>query len=260
MKKLFIIILIIGFFLPESFCISICSSHNRNYVCNFDPHGEWVVFKYMPAAISEITDEEAKAFIGNTVVLDLNFAVIFNDTCNRPTFNFKTVNSNLYFFSNNRKDKETLNIKQDSIMIMEVGCGNIPKYFSEASPEFSYDFIVLGNESMIFNYKGIYFFLKKAIDVRNVFNLSGTGKFEKKITLPSESTLIKIEYDFYEFPNQLIIENSDGCILFKTDMTSTKKAKHHFLKIDQNIVNTVIKIEVLEPEMNSRWKITLTLI
>jgi hypothetical protein len=126
-------------------------------------YGDWKITKFTAGSISEITEEDAQKYVGQIITLKAGLAVINSDTCNQPYFKTSIQSSDKYFYENNRVDKATLKIKQDSIQVVEIGCKNRPKYSNENSPNFLYDFIVIDNNLMIVSFKGFYFYLERVM-------------------------------------------------------------------------------------------------
>jgi hypothetical protein len=126
-------------------------------------YGDWKITKFTAGTISEITEKDAQKYVGQIVTLKPGFVIINSDTCNQPYFKTSIQNSDKYFYDNNRVDKATLKIKQDSIKLMEVGCKVPPKYSNENSSNFLYDFIVIDNNIMIVSFKGFYFYLEREL-------------------------------------------------------------------------------------------------
>jgi len=126
-------------------------------------NGVWKITRFTAGSISEITDDDAQKYVGQTITLRPDIAIINNDTCSQPYFKMSTQNSDKYFYTNNRIDKAALKIKQDSIQVIEMSCKGNPKYSNENSPNFLYDFIVVENNLMIVSFKGIYFYLEREL-------------------------------------------------------------------------------------------------
>ncbi|MDE3211937.1 MAG: hypothetical protein KGM98_01785, partial [Bacteroidota bacterium] len=118
---------------------------------------------YKGGFISAITDQDAKKYIGLIITLKPGLVAINRDTCMHPYFKISVQNSNDFFYANDRIDKSILKINRDSINAVEIGCKDHPKYSSENSPNFLYNLIVINNNLMIINIKGIYFYLKRVL-------------------------------------------------------------------------------------------------
>jgi hypothetical protein len=150
-----------------SFCNNRNSDHQSSQASvskdSLALYGDWKITGFTAGAISEITEEDAQKYVGQTITLKPGLAVINSDTCNQPYFKTSIQNSDRYFYENNRIDKATLKIKQDSIQVMEIGCKSSPKYSNENSSNFLYDFIVIDNNSLIVSFKGFYFYLERVM-------------------------------------------------------------------------------------------------
>lgn len=151
--------------------VSFCNNRNSHYEnkpasTSKDSillYGDWKITRFTAGYLSEITEEDAKKYIGQIITLRPSVAAIHGDTCTRPYFKISTQSSDKYFYENNRVDKSSLKINQDSILVMEMGCKENPKYSNEYSPNFLYDFIVIENNLMIVSFKGFYFYLEREL-------------------------------------------------------------------------------------------------
>ncbi len=150
-----------------SFCNTRNSSHRSSEASipkdSLVLYGDWKITRFTAGSISEITEDDAQKYVGQRITLKPNLAVINGDTCNQPYFKTSIQSSDKYFYENNRIDKATLKIKQDSIQITEMGCKGNPKYSNENSSNFLYDFIVVENNLMIVSFKGFYFYLEREL-------------------------------------------------------------------------------------------------
>jgi hypothetical protein len=151
-----------------SFCNNRKTGHESRYASipkdSLILYGDWSITEFTPGSISEITEEDARKYIGQKITLKPNLTVINGDTCNKPYFKTSIQSSDKYFYANNRIDKATLKIKQDSIQVMEMGCESNPKYSSEKSTNFLYDFIIVDHDLMIVSFKGFYFSLERVME------------------------------------------------------------------------------------------------
>jgi hypothetical protein len=138
-----------------------CNNHNIKKEDTLPIFGDWQIYKFSPGYISEITDEEAKKYLTNEVILESNRAIVVYDTCYSPLFKSRIENSDKFFTQNYRMNKKVLNIRSDSIKIFSLDCKDNPKYYSENSPNFSYDFILINRNLMIVGFKGFIFYLER---------------------------------------------------------------------------------------------------
>lgn len=162
------ILIIISILLTTvSFCNNRNNSHESSEASipkdSLVLYGDWKIIKFTAGSISEITEEDARKYIGQIIILKPGLAVVSSDTCNQPYFKTSIQSSDKYFYENNRIDKATLKIKQDSIQVMKIGCKSPPKYSNENSSNFLYDFIVIDNNLMIVSFKGFYFYLERVM-------------------------------------------------------------------------------------------------
>ncbi len=90
---------------------------------------------------------------------------------------------------------------------------------------------------------------------------NGTGNFKQKIDLNSCNAVVKIDYNFYQVADRIILEGADGNILFSTEMESTTGIK----SITTDIKLTAreqcyfyLKVESSQKE-KSKWELKVTL-
>src|SRR5687768_5451735 len=110
MSRLLIVSLIL--FITVSFCQNRKSSHTsiqdtipKDSLILF---GDWKITRFTAGYVSEILEEDAQRYVGQTIAIKAGLAVINGDTCNKPYFKTSIYNSNKYFYENNRADKSTL--------------------------------------------------------------------------------------------------------------------------------------------------------
>ena len=91
----------------------------------------------------------------------------------------------------------------------------------------------------------------KEIDNIKSQNYSGKGSMTNEQSLTGKESTIKLNYDFYGEPDQLIIENQNGRELFKTEKLATNGIKTTTVKIN-SVTKLVFKIKSEQP--NSKWR------
>ena len=87
-------------------------------------------------------------------------------------------------------------------------------------------------------------------------NYTGTGTTTKELSLSGKETAIKLSYEFYKEPDQLIIEDQNGKQLYKTEMIATNEAQKTTVSLN-GVVKLVFKIKSEQP--NSKWRFKVEL-
>ncbi|NCP61508.1 MAG: hypothetical protein GW839_14620 [Flavobacteriales bacterium] len=83
---------------------------------------------------------------------------------------------------------------------------------------------------------------------------TGTGNQLKEILLSGYETVLKLSYEFYKEPDQLILEDKSGKVLFNTDRIATSKRKTIEIPL-KGVTKLVFKIS--NEQNNSKWKINV---
>lgn len=101
--------------------------------------------------------------------------------------------------------------------------------------------------------------IEKYIRIDNYIEIhkaySGVSQVIEEIAISKRKyTTITLSYDFYREPDQLIVEDQQGNILFKTEMTGTerKQVKEIDLSNNRNIEKLFFKINT--GKTTSKWK------
>lgn len=97
---------------------------------------------------------------------------------------------------------------------------------------------------------------EKARDGNKIEDYSGTGNTVKELQLTGKVTSIKLSYEFYKEPDQLIIEDQNGKQLFKTEMTATNGMQSTTVPLN-GVSKLVFKINSEQP--NSKWRFKVEL-
>lgn len=91
----------------------------------------------------------------------------------------------------------------------------------------------------------------KTEKVKIVKDYSGTGSSTKELSLTGKETALKLSYEFYKEPDQLIVEDQNGKQLFKTEMTATNGMQTATVPLN-GVSKLVFKINSEQP--NSKWR------
>ncbi len=83
-------------------------------------------------------------------------------------------------------------------------------------------------------------------------DFTGTGSQVKEILLSGYETELKLSYEFYKEPDELIIEDRSGKVLFTTNMVSTSERKTMELSL-RGVTKLAFKIR--NERTSSKWKI-----
>jgi len=85
---------------------------------------------------------------------------------------------------------------------------------------------------------------------------SGTGSTTKELLLTGKVTAIKLSYEFYKEPDQLIVEDQNGKQLFKTEMTATNGVQTTTVPLN-GVSKLIFKVNSEQP--NSKWRFKVEL-
>jgi hypothetical protein len=154
--KVFPLIIIIPFFYQ---CITIIPNQTSN--ASYNIYGEWRIKSFFSANISAITDQDAEKFVDQIIRFNKDNAVIFSDTCNKPTYNLHRENAVIYISKEYRVNPKLFNLKEDSISIITIECKEQPHYHNEDASNFYYDVIFINKSTAVITYQGFFFFIEK---------------------------------------------------------------------------------------------------
>ncbi len=129
------------------------------------------------------------------------------------------------------------------INLIDFGCG------------YDLSILYLKQDTLILNYlAGVTIFLTKMSN--DVQDYSGTGSTTKELPLTGKVTAVKLSYEFYKEPDQLIIEDQNGKQLFKTEMIATNGVQ--LTTVPLNGVRKLI-FNVNSEQPNSKWRFKVEL-
>jgi len=227
-------------------------------------YGTWKVDKFysVPNCITEadnyMTPAQAKTYLKKTISIQKSNAIIFNNDCSTVNYHASRENAFEYFHSNYRMvansitgngtrglHKEILGIKVDSIDLVEMQCN-----------ELYYDLIALNNEELILVYKSTFFFLRRVENKTQGVSYKGTGSTTKELSLTGNETVLKLSYEFFKDPDQLVIEDQSGKELFKTERLATKGINSTSVKLS-GVTKLIFKVKSEQP--NSLWRFKVEL-
>lgn len=83
----------------------------------------------------------------------------------------------------------------------------------------------------------------------------GNGTLTKELTLSGKETLLKLSYEFYKEPDEIIVYDQNGNELHRTGMRATTKEVAETIII-YNVTKLVFRIE--SKTTNSKWKFLIT--
>jgi len=95
---------------------------------------------------------------------------------------------------------------------------------------------------------------EKISDGSKVENYSGSGSTTKKLQLTGKETALKLSYEFYKEPDELIIYDQNGKELHRTSMRVTTKNETVTINLS-GIIKLIFKIE--SKDMTSKWKFSV---
>jgi hypothetical protein len=97
---------------------------------------------------------------------------------------------------------------------------------------------------------------EKTHDDNKVEDYRGIGGTVKELHLNGKVTSIKLSYEFYKEPDQLIVEDQNGKQLFKTGMTATHRMQSTTVPLN-GVSKLFFKINSEQP--NSKWRFKVEL-
>jgi len=219
---------------------------------NNDFFGKWVIYKYVGGNISALSETDAKAYIDREFEFQSNYALINNIKFDDPKYEFRTEQALDYLFYNYKINKNHIGINDDEVEIVEV-----------SSPtKIHYELFVV-EDKLIINIDGVFFFLtRKTIKEEQIgqkFIYCSKGSFRGTVDLTGKETSIKIQYSFFSYPDELIIEDQLGNILLQTPMKSTSTIQEAIIDLTNNtdINSIIICVKNKNSNKMSRWRFSI---
>lgn len=125
--------------------------------------GKWKVVKFVGGAFAEISETEAKTFIGEKIRLDSETATFFSESCKSPRYRTRVADTEEHFYYQFRTYPKTLGITSKEIKIIEIYCSvSEGENLEEEYPEFTLE--VFNEKTLIYFTQGYFFYLNK-VDV-----------------------------------------------------------------------------------------------
>jgi hypothetical protein len=154
-------------------------------------YGNWKVVKYAFSAMSKMTEEDAKEWIGQKAYFQEQKVVLPDDKCEKPEFKIKSVDTKTYLYNNYKSFMESLGINQNEIKVITITSNN--NYFR--------DIIKIDDNMIVLIKEGVFFFLSKQAnedkisihDTKNKKNLS-SGKTQPHIRKYQSGLLLGLKY------------------------------------------------------------------
>lgn len=131
----------------------------------------WYVKSFSFLAVSGLSEEEARSYLEQNVVFKPNLAIVFNDTCTEPKYIVDRVSANMYL-RQFKTEKESIGIKSDTVVSIDLSCVGSPKYFTENSPEFNYAMII-DQQKLSIIYNGVVFHLEERPEIKSNTSVEG---------------------------------------------------------------------------------------
>ncbi len=226
-------------------------------------YGQWKCEKYLWSELGRYTLVQVDSIKKSILHIEkdkIYFDKIkFIDTCK---FSSSTIQTSKLFDKKNEEyywfeegDKRLLPLKHTGVLpsmytkeqlskidLIDLGC------VSELS------ILYLKQDTLILNYiAGVIFYMTKVPDVRTY---TGTRSSTKELSLSGKETTIKLSYEFYKEPDQLVIEDQTGKELFKTEKLATNAMKTATLQLN-GTTKLIFKIKSDDPTSQWRFKIEL---
>ncbi|MFW5872718.1 MAG: hypothetical protein ACOCVN_01905 [bacterium] len=121
--------------------------------------------------------------------------------------------------------------------------------------------IILGNEKVKKNVEELQNRAIAILDMKECesYHFSGSGCFETILPLSMFKTEIKIEYSFYEIPDQIIISNKSEKHIFKTDLMSTTTKQTKLINTTELSDCDTLILRINTHIDNSKWDINVNI-
>jgi hypothetical protein len=123
-----------------------------------DVFGCWIVQNRIDLPISSMDEEETVAISKERFCIGKKYITIFGEDIYDPKFKITLVNVDKYLYSHNGLNKKGLNIKSDSVYLVEIfsekQINNQPTLYREA--DFLYDL-----KKLYVNKEGTYFIMRR---------------------------------------------------------------------------------------------------
>ncbi len=222
--------------------------------------GKWITLKSLSRDYTKYNIEDIKKVEKSILCIERNRiyfdGVNFIDTC---YFNSKRITYSKLF---DKKNEEYHWFEDGTKLLMrKKDTGPLPSiYTKEQLSKFIFinlgcghdqSIIYLNADTLILNYiGGVTFFLVKIADEKRF--IKGVGSTTKKIQLKGNETSLSIEFDFYNEPDKLIIENQFGVKLFQTEMVANKSKKKSQILLNGES-EIVVYIQSIKP--SSKWSV-----
>lgn len=243
MKKLTLTIIIVILAAFNSACsvdnMEISENIEAPRNMNLPIEGRYIIEDYKLSAISTMTEEDAKAFLGREAIFNENLVSIGDDYCYEPNYKIKNVEAKDYLIYYYKTNPELLNITDETIQIVSVS--GVQQFFN--------DFIRISEETVIVNIDGVFFFLNKAPD--NV----ETDKMELS-SVPQEVTLRAMDLKEKQGLNSGILLGLKSLDLEGDSNIEKWNYRTIFIRsVDRSIVGIQEMENILLPRMTGFWKV-----
>lgn len=159
MKKLALLLLctiLVWYCRPKGDAIQMSQTDSES----FSIFGTWKVVDFKAGSITGMTDEKARKFIGTTIILESDSAILIHDRCVEKTvYRIRTANAEEYFYFNYKLSPRELGLTEKEIDILEIYCSIDEVSLINTEP--FYELVIGKNQRLIDSCDGYFFFLSK---------------------------------------------------------------------------------------------------
>lgn len=232
----------LSLFIGVLFVFQSCKAENNLY-------GKWIIYKYVGGNISALSEDDAKSYIDMEFDFQPDYALINGEKFSNPKYEYRDEQALDYLFYNYKINKELIGIKDDILKVLDVSASN----------QVPYELFII-EDKLVINIDGVFFFLtKKAVNdekINQSYVYCSKGDFTGSIDLTGKEKLVKLQYSFFSFPDQLTVEDTSGNILLQTPMIKTTSIKEETIDLTNkaNVNQFVFKIKNKDGNKTSRWR------
>ncbi len=124
-------------------------------------YGKWIVKSYKSGdGTGAFSDKKAQRYLNRRVILSSDIAIMFDDTCHSPNYNYE-IEEKDYFLYDYYRQTSSLSINEDSIVVYDLKCSSPPIHVNKDSLTFRWTILQMSKTSIIIPRKGFFFYLSK---------------------------------------------------------------------------------------------------
>ena len=122
--------------------------------------GNWEVVRFVGGAFAEISEAEAKTFVGKRIKLNSEAASFLREFCKSPQYRTRIADAEEHFYYQFRTYPKTLGITSKEVKIIDIYCSlGEEASLEEEYPEFSLE--IFNENTLIYFTQGYFFYLNR---------------------------------------------------------------------------------------------------